>query len=123
MERKLQTTQRSMERMMLGYTRRDHKTNKWIREQTKVKDVLTTAKRNKWRWAGHLGRITDERWSKLTTEWQPLYGTRKRGRPRARWRDEIVSYLGTTAWTRLTRDRKNWHKLGEAFAQQWDDMG
>ncbi len=73
MERKLQTTQRSMERMMLGHTRRDHKTNKWIREQTKVKDVLTTAKRNKWRWAGQLGRITDERWSKLTTEWQPLY--------------------------------------------------
>ena len=32
MERKLQITQRSMERMMLGYTRRDRKTNKWIKE-------------------------------------------------------------------------------------------
>ena len=68
MERKIQTTQRSMERMMLGYTRRDHKTNAWVRDQTKVNDAITTAKRIKWRWAGHLGRMTDERWSQLTTE-------------------------------------------------------
>ena len=45
MERKIQTTQRSMERMMLGYTRRDHKTNAWVRDQTKVNDAITTAKR------------------------------------------------------------------------------
>ena len=123
MERKLKTTQRSMERMMLGYTRRDRKRNIWIREQTRVKDVLTTVKGIKWRWAGHLGRMTDGRWSQLTTEWQPLYGVRKRGRPRARWRDELVSYLGTTAWMRIAGDRRNWQNLGEAFAQQWDDMG
>ena len=61
MERKLKTTQRSMERMMLGYTRRDRKRNIWIREQTRVKDVLTTVKGIKWRWAGRLGRMTDGR--------------------------------------------------------------
>ena len=67
-----------MERMMTGYTRPDRKTNRWIREQTRVNDIILTAKRNKWRWAGHLARRKDDRWSRLTTEWQPLYGKRKR---------------------------------------------
>ena len=47
----------------------------------------------------------------------------KRGRPRARWRDELVSQTRTTAWMRHTRDRNSWHKLGEAFAQQWGRYG
>eukprot|EP00794_Sanderia_malayensis_P014407 gene14407-15907_t len=50
MEQKLQTTQRSMERMMTGYSRRDKKTNVWIQQQSEVRDVITTAKSIKWRW-------------------------------------------------------------------------
>ncbi|KAG1714568.1 N-acetylgalactosamine kinase [Nymphon striatum] len=40
MERKLAATQHNMERSMLNITYKDRKTNRWIREQTKVKDIM-----------------------------------------------------------------------------------
>ena len=43
--------------------RRDRKRNEWIRTQTKVEDVIKTAKKMKWRWAGHIARRTDGRWT------------------------------------------------------------
>ena len=75
--------------------------------------MLSTVKRNKWRWAGHLGRTIGKRWSNLTTEWQPLYGKRKRGSPQARGRDEILNYLRSTTWTRSTEiggTSKGWRR-------------
>lgn len=122
MERKLQTTQRSMERMMLGYTRRDRKSNDWIRQKTKVRDIIKAVKEIKWRWAGHVARFKDERWTRLTTEWQPMYGKRKRERPCRRWRDELVEARGLQ-WMRGAESRIDWKQDGEAFAQQWDTTG
>ena len=37
---RLAVTQRAMERSMLGITRRDRQSNKWIRGQTKITDVV-----------------------------------------------------------------------------------
>ena len=31
--------------------------------RTKVEDVIKTAKKMKWRWAGHIARRTDGRWT------------------------------------------------------------
>ncbi len=73
--------------------------------------MLSTVKRNKWRWAGNLGRTTGERWGHLTTEWQN--GKRKRGRPQAGGRDEILNYLRSTTWTRSTEiggTSKGWRR-------------
>ncbi len=42
LERKLRSAQRGMERRMLGITLRDKKRTSWIREQTKVEDILMT---------------------------------------------------------------------------------
>ena len=47
LERKLQSAQREMERIMLGITWRDRRRASWIREQTKVEDMLSTNKRKK----------------------------------------------------------------------------
>ena len=58
---RLRVTQRAMERCMLGITRIDRKTNEWIRAQTRVEDIIKTAKKMKWRWAGHIARRTDGR--------------------------------------------------------------
>ncbi len=58
-ERKLRSAQREMERSMLGITRRDNKQAPWIREQTKVEDILMTVKNKKWTWAGHVMRRLD----------------------------------------------------------------
>ena len=68
---KLRSMQRAHERIMLNITWRDHKTAEWIREQTKLRDILETISKAKWTWAGHLTRRTDNRWTTKLTFWQP----------------------------------------------------
>ena len=120
--RKLQTTQRSMERCMLGFTRRDRKRNTWIREQTKVTDVICRVKKLKWNWVGHLARRNDDRWTTKVLYWIPRDKKRPRKRPQSRWRDEIVKFVGAE-WRRSAENRAGWKHLGEAFILQWIDNG
>lgn len=118
MQERLRVTQRSMERAMVGTTRRDRKTNMWLRQQTGVQDIVCKVKKLKWQWAGHIARTTDDRWTKIVTEWIPLQGKRKQGRPSMRWEDDIRKFLGVT-WMRQANNRKKWCQHGEAFIQQW----
>ena len=60
-EQKLRTTQSSLEKCMLIITKRDRKTNKWIRKQAKMQDIIKQVKIKKWRWAGHFSRTKDNR--------------------------------------------------------------
>ncbi len=64
---------------MLGVTWRDRKRASWIREQTKVEDILVTNKNKKWTWAGNVMRRRDNRWTTRVTEWQPRNGRRNQG--------------------------------------------
>ncbi|PIK48481.1 endonuclease-reverse transcriptase [Apostichopus japonicus] len=99
MERKLAAAQHNMERSMLNITYKDHKTNKWIREQTKVQDIMEVIKHRKWTWAGHVTRRGDGRWSTLTTVWTSLDGKRNRGRQRRdgemKYRNSGMKPIGT----------------------------
>ena len=118
---KLQVAQRAMERQMLRISLRDRKENIWVRGQTKVLDIIESIKWSKWKWAGHIQRMTDERWTKTLTNWRPWYGKRNRGRPclYVNWRDDIEKVYGVT-WKRKTENRKEWKILGEAYVQQWN---
>ena len=122
MIKKFQTTQRKMERIMLGITLKDKKRNTWIREQTQLEDIVTFIKRSKWRWAGHLARREDGRWTRTCTLWRPDTGGRKRGRPRTRWEDEVKK-MGGEKWWEEAEDREEWKTMGEAFVQQWTENG
>ena len=56
---RLRTAQRAMERKML---------------KAKLKDkipVVKFAAKQKWKWAGHVARLNDNRWTKRITDWQP----------------------------------------------------
>ena len=117
-ERKLRTAERKMERIMLGITLRDRKRATWIREKTRIEDILATIKKRKWAWAGHVMRRTDDRWTLRLTEWQPRDGKRSKGRPSTRWRDEIRAFAGKE-WSSKIIDRKQWKVMGEAFVLQW----
>ena len=46
---------------MLEITRRDKKRNDWLRKQTGVTGILERVKRLKWKWAGHIARMKDDR--------------------------------------------------------------
>src|ERR1700744_4222155 len=83
-ENKLRVTQRAMERSMLGISLRDKMTNQWIRQQTKVVDVMERMASLKWNWAGHIARMTDERWTKTIMNCRPPT-TRPGGRPPEGW--------------------------------------
>ena len=46
--------QTKMERSMLNITYKDRKINIWIRERTKVIDIISNVRKMKWSWAGHM---------------------------------------------------------------------
>ena len=94
MEDRLKTTQRSMERAMLGITRRDRRTNEWIRQQSGVQDIIVRIKQLKWQWAGYIARTRDDRWTRKVTEWLPLDLKRKKARPKMRWKMISRNILG-----------------------------
>ena len=111
---KLAVAQRKMERIMLGITLKDKKRNTWIRQQTGVTDIVTTIRSSKHRWAGHVARFQDNRWTLRVTEWTPRQWKRTRGRPKIRWRDDLLNYMGPK-WPEKARDRKQWKSSREGF--------
>ena len=120
LEERLATTQRKMERLMLGITLRDKWTMERIRGATGVSDVVEAAKRSKWRWAGHVARCGMERWIARLTSWRPRRN-REVGRPRRRWEDELVWF--EMDWRDLAQNRDVWKMNGEAFIQEWIENG
>ncbi|XP_045459984.1 uncharacterized protein LOC123689085 [Harmonia axyridis] len=112
--RKLQKTQRRMERSMLGISLRDRIRNEEIRRRTGVDDVLERVTRAKWRWAGHVARSNDGRWTRKILEWRPRADKRSRGRPPTRWTDDLKRIH--TNWMEAAQNRERWKCLGEAYA-------
>ncbi|XP_060530472.1 uncharacterized protein LOC132704478 [Cylas formicarius] len=117
---KLQTTQRAMERRMIGVTLRDRINNNIIRERSKVTDVIERLCRLRWSWAGHIARSKDDRWTRRVMEWRPWSSKRSRGRPQTRWTDDIKRLVGDN-WMWHAQDRKEWQCLGEAYVRRWMD--
>jgi hypothetical protein len=59
-------------------------------------------------WLGHLERMEEDRMPKKIFT-QELEGTRHRGRPRKRWKEEVerdLQVLGVRRWRELVTDRK-----------------
>ena len=69
-------------------------------------------KRQRISWLGHLQRLGEWMPKKIFT--QELEGTRRRGRPRKRWKDEVerdLQVLGVRRWRELVADRKKWKDI------------
>ena len=113
---KLRTMQCAHERIMPNITWRDHEIAKWIRQQTKVRDILETISKVKWMWTGHLMRRNDNGWTTKLTTWQPRGYTRNRGRQKTRWRDDLDKFK--KFWHQYACDRRVWRELGKAYIQQ-----
>jgi hypothetical protein len=120
--RRLNFTQRAMERAMLEVSLRDRIRNDEIRKRTQVTDIARGIADLKWQWAGHFARRTDGRWGGKVLEWRPRTGKRSVGRPSTRWTDDLVKGAGGR-WMRATQDRSSWRTLGEAYVQQWTSLG
>lgn len=111
---KIITCQRGMERSMLGIRKIQKINHTKIRSKTKTIDALSHSLKLKWKWAGHITRLEDRRWSNMVTSWKGPPGKRSRGRPLARWEDDLKKIAGST-WQQIARDREKWKALEEAF--------
>jgi hypothetical protein len=64
-------------------------------------------------WLCHLERMEEDRMPKKIFT-QELEGTRRRGRPRKRWKEEVerdLHVLGVRRWRDLVIDRKKWRGI------------
>lgn len=115
---KIRICQAAMERSILGIRKIDRVRHTKIRERTRQIDFLLHSMKQKWKWAGHIARTTDSRWTKRTVVlWKGPKGKRKRGRPFRRWIDDIKDTAGDE-WQSKAKDRKQWTKLEEAFTHR-----
>ena len=83
-----------------------------------VADWVSEQRRRKWRWAGHVTRMCDRRWTKLLLDWIPT-GRRRVGRPTMRWEDTLEEYakrqLDGQNWTTVAKTREMWRQLEDGF--------
>ena len=79
-------------------------------QRAKVPDWVEEQKRRKWRWAGHVARREDGRWSRRLMDWVPTKGGRRIGRPAVRREDDLNKFgraIGAD-WRMLAQDRGSW---------------
>jgi hypothetical protein len=89
------------------------RTNRELEEMSKGENIVKWIKGQRISWLGHLERMEEDRMPKKIFT-QELEGTRRRGRPRKRWKEEEegdLQVLGVRRWTELVADRKKWNDI------------
>ncbi|KAH7704024.1 endonuclease-reverse transcriptase [Aphelenchoides avenae] len=108
-EDKLSTTERAMERRVLGITMWDQERNEAVRERTGFADAVTEARKRKLRWAGHVARRDEGRWTKATTVWKPKKKAPKNWGMPLRWEKSIHESVGED-WMNAAQDREDYRE-------------
>ena len=89
------------------------RTNRELEEMSKGENIVKWIKGQRISWLGHLERMEEGRMPKKIFT-QELEGTRRRGRPRKRWKEEEerdLQVLGVRRWRELLADRKKWKDI------------
>jgi len=88
-------------------------TNQELEEMSKGENIVKWIKGQRISWLGHLERMEEDRLPKKIFT-QEMEGTRRRGRPRKRWKEEIerdLQVLGVRRWRELVADTKKWKDI------------
>jgi len=88
-------------------------TNRELEEMSKGGNILKWIKEQRISWLGHLERMEEDRMPKKIFT-QEMEGTRRRRRPRKRWKEEVerdLQVLGVRRWRDLVADRKKWKDI------------
>ena len=112
-EKRLDVAEMKMLRWMSGVTLRDKVRNEYIRGSVKVTEVSKKVQEARLRWFGHITRREDEE-QHVAREAMSMEveGTRRRGRPRIRWKDCIRSDMREKGLSRRSAGNRNlWKRL------------
>ncbi|VDM57483.1 unnamed protein product [Angiostrongylus costaricensis] len=115
---------RAVEKMMLGVSRLTQARNgirsSTLRHRSKIKDAVLYAKQSRIRWAGHVMRMNDNRWTRAVSDWIPRNVKCTAEKPPIRWPEFFTKspeerYVARrdrrasrTHWTTLARNREKW---------------
>ena len=120
-EQKLIVTQRRMLRLFCRVGRKpDENLVEWVQRATHHVELVadesqeefwvSVQRRRKWRWVGHVARLTDNRRTHQVLSWHLECGRRRVDRPTRRWTNVLDTFcgdlMGTTspdAWVSLAR--------------------
>ena len=104
-------------RKLLGISYRDHVTNEEVRSRIskaigKHDDLLTTVKKRKLKWYGH---VTRSNGLAKTILQGTVQGGRRRGRQKKRWENDISEWtdLKLSDALRRSENREEWRRLVE----------
>ena len=61
-------------------------------QSAQIEDWVVQQRRAYWRWAGHITRRTDHRWTTRVWNWIPSGGLRDSGHPKKRWVDDLKAH-------------------------------
>ena len=95
-----------------------------------IEGWIVQQRRRFFRWAGHVARRTDNRWSTAVLWWNPadhqskhMAGIWRQARPHKRWDDPLNSFFEERAcfpagqWKHVAQDRAVWISLEDDFAE------
>ena len=85
------------------------RTNRELEEMSKEENIVKWIKGQRLSWLDHLERMEEDKMPKKIFT-QELEGTRKRGRPRKRWKEEVerdLQVLGVRRWRELVQIGKH----------------
>jgi len=89
------------------------RTNRELEEMSKGENIVKWIKGQRISWLGHLERMEEDRMPKNIFT-QELEGTRRRERPRKRWKEEVerdLQVLEARRCRELVADRKKWKNI------------
>jgi hypothetical protein len=119
-ERRLRIFENRVLRRVLG-PKRDEVTREWrkLNDLYSLPNIVRVVKSRKMRWAGHVARMGEDRGVHRVLVGKPE-GKRLLGRPRLRWKDNIMMDLqevggGRGDWMELAQDRDRWRALVRNF--------
>ena len=113
-------------RRILRINWEDHISNREVRRKTGINCINEEIKKRRWRWLGHILRMSNKRPPSIALKWTPP-GKRKRGRPMGTWRrmmEEEVKAANKTwhevRW--LAQDREAWRNFVAALCSTGSDQ-
>lgn len=109
----LERFQQTKLRQILKIPWESHTTNIAVLERASVTSVEATIIHHRLRWVGHVLRMDDSRLPKKLLYGELAQGTRPRGAPKMRYKDQLKRTLAVTdidqpSWEETAKDRKVW---------------